>query len=63
MIAIDKACADGKVSRAEVAVQARKTRIAPSILGGTFQFTANGDVLGADFYLFQIKKGKPVLVN
>jgi len=63
MIAIRAACLDGKVTRAEVRAQVRKVTINPSILGGRFAFTANGDVVGAKFYVFKISGGKYGLVG
>jgi branched-chain amino acid transport system substrate-binding protein len=61
--AIKAACADGKVTRAEVARAVRKVRIQRSILGTLAAFGPKGDPLPAKFYRFQIKDGKPVLVG
>ena len=57
MNAINTACKDGTVTRAEVVPQVKKTNV-PSILGGTIKFTAKGDVAGAKFYIFQVTNGK-----
>ena len=63
MIAIRAACLDGKVTRAEVRSQVGKVTINPSILGGRFSFSPKGDVIGARFYIFQIKGGKYTLIG
>lgn len=55
--AVKKSCADGKISRAEVLKNVRKTNV-PSILGGRIRFTSIGDVAGAKFYVFHIVNGK-----
>ena len=55
--AINKSCADGKISRAEVLKNVKKTNV-PSILGGRIRFAANGEVAGAKFYVFHVVNGK-----
>lgn len=63
--AIQKACADNRATRAEVLKFMRQTSIPPkdNVLGGTLRFTANGDVRGAKFYMFQIRNGQYVTVG
>jgi hypothetical protein len=61
--AIQKACADGKVSRAEVARNIAKTNMKTSLLGVPIKFTANGDVSGAKFVIFKVVNGKYVVVG
>ena len=61
--AINRACTDGTISRAEVVTQLKKTFIPKSILGGNIPFTPKGDVKGAKFYIFKLTGGKKVLVG
>jgi branched-chain amino acid transport system substrate-binding protein len=64
VLAITKACADGDATRAEVQKNLKTTYIPKSILGGSFQFTAKGDVKGAKFYIFKLGAGgKKTLVG
>ncbi|HXF98222.1 MAG TPA: branched-chain amino acid ABC transporter substrate-binding protein [Gaiellaceae bacterium] len=62
MTAIRAACADGRATRPEVTEQVRRTNV-PSILGGRIQFTRNGDVRGAKFYIFRVTDGQYRLVG
>ena len=57
MLAVQKACADGKITRAEVRKNVATTVIpkAQSILGLTVHFTANGDLKGGAFGVYQIQ--------
>jgi branched-chain amino acid transport system substrate-binding protein len=57
MEAARKACADDKISRAEVVANVRKTNV-PSILGGTIRFTRRGDVIGAKFFIYEVTNGQ-----
>ncbi len=57
MTAIRKACADGKVTRAEVTKNVR-TSTTPSIIGGPTQFDAKGDLKGGEFVIYRITSGK-----
>jgi branched-chain amino acid transport system substrate-binding protein len=57
MQATTVACRDGKVSRAEVTREVRRTRT-PSILGGTIRFIRRGDIVGPKFFTFKITNGK-----
>jgi len=61
--AIQNACRDGQVTRGEVVRQLKRTLIRGNILGGNLSFTARGDVVGARFYIFQIRDGKYVTVG
>jgi branched-chain amino acid transport system substrate-binding protein len=46
--------ADGELSREAVAAEMANTDIELSILGGPLAFAENGDVEGAEFYIFQV---------
>jgi branched-chain amino acid transport system substrate-binding protein len=58
MTAIRKACADGKVTRAEV-TRAVRTSKTPSIIGAPTAFDAKGDLKGGgEFVIYRITNGK-----
>ncbi|HSG14560.1 MAG TPA: branched-chain amino acid ABC transporter substrate-binding protein [Gaiellaceae bacterium] len=57
MTAIEKACADGKATRAETTKWVRKTKI-PSLFGGTLRFSRSGDPLPTKFIIYKITNGK-----
>jgi branched-chain amino acid transport system substrate-binding protein len=62
--AIQKACADGEATRAEVQQRMKATRIPRIVLGGGLQFTARGDRKGAAFSIFKVGAGgKKTLVG
>jgi branched-chain amino acid transport system substrate-binding protein len=62
--AIQKACADGNATRAEVQRNLKSTLLVKTVLGGNLQFTAKGDVKGAKFYVFKVGSGgKKTLVG
>jgi branched-chain amino acid transport system substrate-binding protein len=62
--AIQKACADGDATRAEVQRNLKATLLPKTVLGGNLQFTAKGDVKGAKFYVFKLGAGgKKTLVG
>ena len=64
IVAIQKACADGTVSRAEVQKQLKATLLPKTVLGGNLQFTSHGDVKGSKFYIFKLGAGgKKTLVG
>ena len=64
IVAIQKACADGTVTRAEVQRQLKATLLPKTVLGGNLQFTAKGDVKGSKFYIFKLGAGgKKTLVG
>ena len=63
MEAASRACEDGEPTREAILEQLPETNIEGSILGNTIAFDENGDVEGAQFYLFQIKDGKFELVE
>ena len=57
--AIDRACKDGKASRAEVRAQLKKTNIPvkTSLLGLPLKFDGNGDMVKRPFGMYQSKNG------
>ena len=61
--AIAAACAGGEAERAAVGEQIAQTDQPESILGGPLAFDENGDVEGAEFYIFQISGGEYTLVE
>lgn len=54
-IAITKACADGKISRAELRKDFAKVSLKKTILGTPVRFTSQGDLAGAKFHIFKIQ--------
>ncbi|MEK7275986.1 MAG: ABC transporter substrate-binding protein, partial [Chloroflexota bacterium] len=60
--AIERAAAAGSVTRESVLAEIANTDIADSILGSPIGFDANGDVEGAQFYMFTVTDGKFVTV-
>ncbi len=61
--AISAACEAGEVSRSAVTEQIAQTDQPESILGGPIVFDDNGDVEGAEFYIFEIQGGEYTLVQ
>ena len=62
--AIQKACADGEATRAEVLRVMKATRIANVVLGGDLEFTARGDRKDARFSIFKLgARGKKTLAG
>jgi len=58
MVAIDKACANGNATRAEVVRMVRTTNV-PSIIGANIRFDAKGDLRGGgEFVIYKITNGK-----
>jgi branched-chain amino acid transport system substrate-binding protein len=55
--AIDRACANGTASRAEVRAQMLKTNLKTSILGLPVAFKGNGDLVHGVFGIYQSKSG------
>ena len=55
--AIDRACANGTASRAEVRQQIRKTNFKTSLLGLPITFDATGDLVKGRFGIWQSKNG------
>jgi len=55
--AIDRACKDGKATRAEVRGQIAKTKLKTSLLGLPVSFTRGGDLKGGSFGIYQSKSG------
>jgi branched-chain amino acid transport system substrate-binding protein len=56
--AIDRACKDGKATRAEVRRQVAKTNLKKTLLGLAVRFTKGGDLRGGAFGIYQSKNGK-----
>ena len=64
IVAIQKACADGNATRAEVLKNLRRTFLRNTVLGGNLLFTLHGDVKGSKFYIFKLGAGgKKTLVG
>jgi branched-chain amino acid transport system substrate-binding protein len=62
--AISRACEEGDPTRESVSEQIKETSTDESILGEGIDFDENGDVEGAQFYIFQVKgKGEYELVS
>ncbi|HEU5490621.1 MAG TPA: branched-chain amino acid ABC transporter substrate-binding protein [Gaiellaceae bacterium] len=57
MAAIERACANGSATRAEVVRMVRRTNM-PSIIGGRVVFDAKGDVTPSKFVIYKITNGK-----
>jgi hypothetical protein len=51
--AIDRACKDGKATRAEVRAQIRKTNLKKTVLGLNVSFNAQGDIKGGQFGIWK----------
>jgi len=56
MDAARKACADDKLTRAELVPLVAKTNL-PSIQGGRVRFSSKGDPLPTKFYIYEVTKG------
>jgi branched-chain amino acid transport system substrate-binding protein len=64
IVAIQKACADGQATRAEVQRNLKATVLRKTVLGSDLQFTPNGDVKGAKFSIFRLgARGKKTMVE
>lgn len=57
IVAIQKACADGNATRAEVQKNLKATFIPKIVLGGNLQFTTHGDRKDATFSIFKLGAG------
>jgi branched-chain amino acid transport system substrate-binding protein len=58
MVAIEKACANGRASRSEVVTNVRATNV-PSIIGANIRFDRKGDLRGGgEFVIYKITNGK-----
>jgi branched-chain amino acid transport system substrate-binding protein len=55
--AIDRACKNGKASRAEVRAQIRKTNLKKTVLGLNVTFNAQGDIKGGQFGIWKATSG------
>jgi branched-chain amino acid transport system substrate-binding protein len=51
--AIDRACKDGKATRAEVRAQVRKTNLKKTLLGFNVKFNSVGDIAGGQFGIWK----------
>ena len=51
--AIDRACKDGKATRAEVRAQIRKTNLKKTVLGLNVKYNAQGDIAGGQFGIWK----------
>ena len=61
---IQATCKDGKPgTRAEVTAAVKAAKLDDTILGGAVALDAKGDVVGAKFYMSQVKGGKYTLVG
>jgi len=56
--AIDRACKDGRATRAEVRGQVARTKLKKTLLGLPVRFTRGGDIRGGVFGIYQSKSGK-----
>jgi branched-chain amino acid transport system substrate-binding protein len=56
--AVQKACSDGSISRAELKADYAKVSLPSTILGSPLKFTSKGDVAGSKFHIFKIVNGK-----
>jgi branched-chain amino acid transport system substrate-binding protein len=61
--AYDRACKDGKASRAEVRKQIAKTKLKSTLLGLPVAFDKNGDMVKRPFGIYQSKNGDFVRVG
>jgi hypothetical protein len=55
--AIDRACANGKASRAEVRAQVKKTNLKKTVLGLNVRFNGLGDIRGGEFGIWKATSG------
>jgi branched-chain amino acid transport system substrate-binding protein len=61
--AVERACRDGKATRAEVRTQLARTRLGASVLGMPVSFTRRGDLARARFFVYKVSNGNFVLVR
>ena len=61
--AAQRACKDGRISRAEMRAQIKKTNLRQTILGTPIKFNKNGDISGAEFHVFHIVNGTYITVQ
>ena len=61
--AVSNAMKAGALTREAVLAEVAKVKIAKSLLGTPMEFDANGDVKGAQFYVFQAQSGQFTLVT
>jgi branched-chain amino acid transport system substrate-binding protein len=63
MAAIDRACADGRATRAEVRKFVARTNMRSSVLGVPISFTKSGDLRRGRFFVYRIIRGRFVFVQ
>jgi ABC-type branched-subunit amino acid transport system substrate-binding protein len=64
IVAVRRACVDGKATRAEVERFLRRTSIRRTVLGGRLRFTPRGDAAGSRFAIFRLgRDGEKTLVR
>jgi hypothetical protein len=51
--AIERACKDGRATRAEVRAQVRKTNLKKTLLGFNVKFNRVGDIAGGQFGIWK----------
>ena len=61
--AAQRSCKDGRISRAEMRAQIKKTNLRQTILGTPIKFNKNGDISGAQFHVFHIVNGTYITVQ
>jgi branched-chain amino acid transport system substrate-binding protein len=61
--AVERACRDGRATRAEVRTQVARTRLRSSALGMPVSFTRRGDLARARFFVYRFTGTKFVLVR
>jgi branched-chain amino acid transport system substrate-binding protein len=61
--AVNKACRNGKASRAEVRRNLARTSMRSTLFGRRISFTAKGDVANAPYFIWRVIRGKYVQVK
>jgi ABC-type branched-subunit amino acid transport system substrate-binding protein len=61
--AIDRACRDGRATRAEVRANVARTRLRASLLGIPVSFAKGGDLRRSRFFIYKVAGSKLVLVQ
>ena len=63
MAAVDRACRDGRATRAEVRANVARTRLRASLLGIPVSFAKGGDLRRSRFFIYKVAGSKLVLVQ
>lgn len=63
VLAANRACKDGTISRAEMSAQVARTNLKNTLLGVPISFDRNGDISGAEFHVFKVVGGKYITVQ